>query len=106
MSWVQGRQGQGQGPRVGPNAWGLGDAIDNGRHGAGAMPRRQWQAQGGCVAEWSQNGGARPKVATGAMPKAVRQRLYNVIIQTCIAFDRARGDAGDSGMYRARVCRC
>ena len=37
VSWVQGRQGQGQGPRVGPKAWGLGDAIDSGRHRARAM---------------------------------------------------------------------
>ena len=58
------------------------------------------------MAEWSQDGGARPKVATGAVPKAVRQRLYNVVIQTCMALDRARGDASDSGMYGARVHRC
>ena len=37
-----------------PKAWGLGDAIDNGRHGARAIPRRQWQAQGDCVAEQSE----------------------------------------------------
>ena len=58
------------------------------------------------MAEWSQNGRARPKMAIGAMPKAARQRLYDVVIQMCMALDRARGDAGDSGMYRAGAHRC
>ena len=35
------------------------------------------------------------------MPKAVRQRLYDVVIPTCMALGRARGDASDSGMYGA-----
>ena len=56
--------------------------------------------------EWSQDSGARPKVATGAVPKAARQMLYDVVIQTCMALDRAKGDAGNSGMYRARAHRC
>ena len=92
---------------MGPKAWGLGDAIDSSRHGVRVMPKRQWQAQGNCMAERSQDGRVRPKVAMGAMPKAARQRLYDVvIIQMCMVLDRARGDASNSGMYRAGAHRC
>ena len=45
-------------------------------------------------------------MATDAVPKAARQRLYDIIIETCMALGRARGDASDSGMYRARARRC
>ena len=69
--------------------------------GLGQCQGWQWQAQGDCAAEWSQDGGVRPKVAIGAVPEAVRQRLYDVIKKMCMALDRARGSASDSGMYRA-----
>ena len=38
----------------------------------------------GCVAEQSQDGGARPRVAAGAKPEATRAEwgLYDVVIQT------------------------
>ena len=91
---------------MGPKIWGLGDTIDSGRHGTGQCQGWQWQAQGDCAAGQSQDGRARPKMATGAMPKAARQTLYDVIIQTCMAIDGAGGDAGDSGMYGARARRC
>ena len=70
------------------------------------MPRVAMAGTRDCAAEQSQDGRARPRVATGAMPKATRQRLYDVIIQMCMALDGARENAGDSGMYEARVCRC
>ena len=47
-----------------------------------------------------------PKVATDAIPKMARQGLYDIVIQTCMALDRARGNAGDSGMYIAGVRKC
>ena len=40
-------------------------------------------------------------MATGAVPEAARQRLYDVVIQTCIALGRAREDASDSSMHGA-----
>ena len=45
-------------------------------------------------------------MAVGVIPKAARQWLYDVVIQICMALDRARGDVGNSGMYEARVHRC
>ena len=58
------------------------------------------------MAERSQDSRIRPKVATDAIPKVVRQRLYDVIIQTCMTLNRAREYASDSGMYKARARRC
>ena len=45
-------------------------------------------------------------MAMDAVPKAARQRLYDVVIQTCMALGRARGDASDSGIYGAGAHRC
>ena len=69
------------------------------------MPRVAMAGPRECAAEQSQDGGARPKVATDTMPKAARQWLYDIIIQVYMALGRAKGNASDSGMYRARAHR-
>ena len=74
--------------------------------GLGQCQGWQCQAQGDHAAEWSQDSRVRPKVAMDAIAKAARQRLYDLVIQTCMALDRTRGDASDSGMYGAGVRRC
>ena len=62
-----------------------------------------------CVAERSQLMAERgQRLAAVAKPKAARQSggLYDVVIQLCMARDRARGVPVIVALYKARAHRC
>ena len=85
--------------------------LEGGKHGAGvmpdisvgmdqgAMPKVAMADTSECVAERSRLMAERgQRLVAVAKPKAARQSggLYDVVIQSCMARDRARGNAGDS----------
>ena len=83
----------------GRQAWSRGDARCIGRHGLKAMPKMAIVGTSECAAEQSRLMAERgQRLAVVAKPKAAGQSrgLYDVIIQVCMALDRARGNASDS----------
>ena len=64
----------------------------------------EW-THGECVAEQSQDGRARPRVAAGAKPEAERG-LYDVVIQAWMVWTRPERMPVIVGMDRAKAHRC